>query len=907
MAGPLLQSKLHVPRGRRELVPRPRLIERLGKAGASALTLVAAPAGFGKTTVLAQWLAAAPAGRPVAWLSLDVRDNDPAVFWTYVVAALQTAVDGIGSEALSLLRSAQGTTETVLAMLLNDLDELRRDVVLVLDDYHVLDAREVHDGMAFLVEHLPPHVHLVIAGRADPALPLARLRGRGELVEIRARDLRFTPDEAAAYLGQAMGLTLTARDVAALDERTEGWIAALQLAALSLRDRDDVAGFIAGFGGDDRYVVDYLAEEVLQRQPDDVRDFLLRTSVLSRLSGPLCDAVTGRAGGAATLEALERANLFLVPLDDRRRWYRYHHLFADVLHARLLGERPGEVPGLHRRASEWYERNGDPAEAIRHALAGDDGARAADLVELALPGLRRLRQEATLRRWLEALPDAEVRARPELSLTHAGTLLMLGELDGVEGRLRDAERWVDGAAAAGEASAADAPRIRNVRGQIAVYRAAQARMRGDVAGAMSHAQRVLDLLGDDAPLERGAAAGLLGLAHWATGDLEPAHRSWAEAVANLERAGHHADTLGCTIALADISNAQGRLHEALASYERGLRVATTQGPSLLRGAADMHVGMSGVLIERNELDAARRHLRAGEELGDQAGLPQNRHRWRVAMARIRAAEGDLDAALELLDDAERVYTADMFPDVRPIPALRARLRLARGELGEALAWVRARALSVDDDLSYLREFEHLTLARVLLARYTTDGDERSLGEATVLLERLLRAAEEGRRTGSVLEVLVLRARVLQARGDGAAAQAALRRAITLAEPEGYVRVFADEGRPLVTVLRAVEKQGASRAYVRRLLAAAVPSAGGAAPQLIAPLSDRELDVLRLLRTDLSGPEIARELVVSLNTVRTHTKNVYAKLGVTSRRAAVRRAEELGLLPRSAVRAADRDH
>ena len=345
MAGPLLETKLHVPRRRRGLVARPRLSERLSRGAESTLTLVSAPAGFGKTTLLAEWLAAAAAeGRSAAWLSLDQRDNDPALFWTYLVAALRTAAPGVGAGALSLLQSPQPPIEAVLATLLNDLSASSDDVVLVLDDYHVIDARDVQDGMAFLLEHLPPQMHLVIASRADPALPLARLRGRGELVEIRAADLRFTPDEAAAYLNEVMGLVLTAQDVAALEGRTEGWIAALQLAALSMQGRDDIAGFIAGFAGDDRYIVDYLVEEVLQRQPDNVRSFLLQTSILGRLSGPLCDAVTGQDGGKAMLAALDRGNLFLVPLDDRRQWYRYQHLFADVLRAHLLDEQPDRRP-----------------------------------------------------------------------------------------------------------------------------------------------------------------------------------------------------------------------------------------------------------------------------------------------------------------------------------------------------------------------------------------------------------------------------------------------------------------------------------------------------------------------------------------------------------------------------------
>src|SRR3954471_5430471 len=410
MAGPLLETKFHVPRRGRGLVPRPRLIEGLSRRAESALTLVSAPAGFGKTTLLtewlAAWLAAAPAdGRSAAWLSLDPRDNDPALFLRDLVAALDAAVPGVGSNAVGLLQSSRPATETVLTTLLNDLNAVANDVVLVLDDFHVIEAPDVQGGMTFLLEHLPPRIHLVIAARADPSLPLARLRGRGELVEVRAADLRFTPDEAAAYLNGVMGLALTPRDVEALEGRTEGWIAALQLAALSMQGRDDVAGFIAGFAGNDRYIVDYLAEEVLQRQPDHVRDFLLQTSILSRLNGSLCEAVSGQDGGKAMLEALDRGNLFLVPLDDRRRWYRYHHLFADVLRARLLDEQPDRVRELHLRASDWYERNGERSEAIHHALAAPDFERAADLVELALPTLptlRQRRQEVTLRRWLEA-------------------------------------------------------------------------------------------------------------------------------------------------------------------------------------------------------------------------------------------------------------------------------------------------------------------------------------------------------------------------------------------------------------------------------------------------------------------------------------------------------------------------
>jgi len=922
MASPLLETKLHVPRRRRGLVARPRLNERLRRAAESTLTLVSAPAGFGKTTLLAEWLAAAPAdGRCAAWLSLDQRDNDPALFWTYLITALKTAAPGVGAGALSLLQSPQPPIEVVFASLLNDLDAISNDVVLVLDDYHVIDSRDVQDGMAFLLDHLPPQIHLVIAGRADPTLPLARLRGRGELVEIRAADLRFTPDEAAAYLNEVMGLVLTAREVAALEGRTEGWIAALQLAALSMQGRDDVAGFIAGFAGDDRYIVDYLAEEVLHRQTEHVQLFLLQTSILDRLSGPLCDAVTGQDGGKARLAALERGNLFLVPLDDRRRWYRYHRLFADVLQAHLLDEQPDDVPDLHRRASAWYEQNGEPSEAIRHALAGGDFERAADLVELAIPAMRRSRREAAVRGWLTLLPDEVVRVRPVLGVGFAGALLSTGELEGVEGRLRDAERWLDAATGmrqgaslieqredpSAEMVVVDDEEFRRLPAMIELYRAALALAGGDVLGTVKHARRALDLSLDDDHLRRASAAGLLGLAYWAGGDLEAGHSAYAECMAGLYRAGYVADTFGCAIALADIRRAQGRLGEAMRTYEQALQRANEQGGPALRGTADMYVGMSEVLRERDDLPAATQHLLRSRELGEHTGLPQNPYRWRVAMARIREAQGDLDGALDLLGEAERLYVSDFFPNVRPVPALRARVFLAQGALGEALGWASERGLSVDDDLSYLREFEHITLARVLLARHAAEPAERSLDEATRLLGRLRQAAEAGARTGSVIEILVLQALAHQSKGAIGAAIASLHRALTLSEPEGYVRIFVDEGPPMASLLRAVAKQGIAPSYVRRLLAAlnkTLENTGASTPLkqgLIEPLSARELDVLRLLGTDLDGPDIARELIVSLNTVRTHTKHIYEKLGVSNRRAAVSRAKELDMLSRT------RDH
>ena len=926
MTTPLLETKFYVPRSRRGLVPRLRLSQRMDRAVASKLTLVSAPAGFGKTTMLAEWLVTGPPAptseRSAAWLSLDQGDSAPASFWAYVIAALRRVEPEVGATALTLLQSpGPPPIQTVLTTLINDLSDLANDLVLVLDDFHLIDARDVQDGMAFLLEHLPPQIHVVIACRADPALPLARLRVQGELVEIRATDLRFTPDEAATYLNTVMGLALTAGDVAALEGRTEGWIAALQLAALSMQGRDDMAGFIAGFAGDDRYIVDYLAEEVLQRQPQDVRHFLLQTSILDRLCGPLCDAVTGEDGGKAHLAALERGNLFLIPLDDRRRWFRYHHLFADVLQAHLSEEQPEDVPVLHRRASEWYEQNNEPSEAIRHAIAGRDFDRAAHLVESMTPSMRRNSQVATLRRWLEALPDELVRGRPVLSVGYARAMLGDGEIEGVEDRLLDAERALKSTTGirrgpqvpAGEMAFADSEELRRLPGIIEVYRAALAQARGDVLDTVSHARSALELSPQEDHLVRASAAGLLGLASWASGDLANAHRAYSECMTGLQKVGYASDALGCAIALADIRVAQGRLGEAMRTYQQALQTTPEQDGSALRGTADMYVGMSQLHLERGDLPAATRDLLRSQELGEHAGSPQNRYRWRGAMARIRQAEGDLDGALDLLDEAERVYASDLFPNVRPIPARRARVWIAQGRFAEAASWAQEQGLSATDDLSYLREFEHITLSRMLLARHTKEGDEATINDGTQLLERLLSTAEDGGRTGSVIEVLVLQALASQTQGDLPAALTALKRAVTLAEPEGYVRVFVDEGPPMAALLRAAavvaqaERKAAAFSYVRRLLEA-VQEAGDSTPVteslaqpgqgLLEPLSKRELDVLRLLGTDLDGPAIARELVVSLNTVRTHTKNIYAKLGVNNRRAAVRRAEELDLLSRT---------
>jgi LuxR family maltose regulon positive regulatory protein len=899
MANPLVATKLFVPNPRGRVVERFRLSERLESGASSKLTLISAPAGFGKTTLVAAWLAARVAGeRAVAWLSLDQTDNEATSFWSHVIAAIQKAAVETGARPLPILDPGQHPVDNVLTSIVNELSAFPNALDLVLDDYHLIDQPDVQLEMEFLLEHLPPHIHLVIMTRADPALPVARMRVRGELVEIRSSDLRFTAEETAAYLNDIMGLGLTAKDIGALDDRTEGWIAALQLAALSMQGRDDLTSFIAGFAGTDRYVFDYLIEEVLERQSDDVRRFLLATCFLDRLSGGLCDAVTDQRGSKAMLDALHRANLFLVPLDDRREWYRYHHLFADVLLTQLDEVARRELPVLHRRASDWYERQGERSEAIQHALAGEDFERAAELIELAIPESQRNRREADLRGWLRVLPEELARTRPVLGIGFVGALASIGEFDQVEERLRDVERSlaVIAGASAGPLHGVvvvDETQLPHVPGAVERYRAALAQIRGDVPGTLRHAQRALDLAPPGDHLGHAAGSSLLGIAYWSGGDLEAARRSWTEGKDGLQRAGHIADTLGVSIALADISLAQGHIREAMGVYEQALQAATEQGGPILRGTADMHVGLSELHRERNDVHAAHRHLLKSQELGEQAGLPQHPYRWRVAAAHLLQDEGNLEGAADLLDEAVRLYVSDFFPNVRPVAAIRARVSIAQGRLDQAFRWQHDAGVSTDDELSYLREFEHIILARLLLAQHA--GDPAGLG----LLDRLLEAAEQGGRQRSVIEISILKA-VAHRQNDVATALIDLERALIMAAPEGYVRLFVDEGQPMEALLKLATKRRVTPAYTRVLLAAfgRPEEKPPLHPDLIEPLSEREVDVLRLLGSDLGGPEIARELMVSPNTMRTHTKNIYDKLGVNSRRSAVRRAEELGLLTRS---------
>jgi LuxR family transcriptional regulator, maltose regulon positive regulatory protein len=908
----LLATKLHVPRPRPGFVPRPRLLERLGQGTVHALTLVCAPAGFGKTSLLAEWARSRPG--PVAWLSLDASDSDPARFWRYVAAALDRLRPQVAEQVAALLRGPQQPPlEALLTVVVNELAGAVEQVVLVLDDYHLIDAPAVHQSVAMLLERLPPQLRLVLASRADPPLPLARLRAGGQLGEVRERDLRFTAEEAAALLREATGLELPADAVAALEARTEGWVAGLQLAALSLQGHGDPAGFVATFTGSHRYVLDYLTEQVLARQPEPLVEFLLETSVLERLSGPLCDAVCGRGDSQRLLEQVERANLFLVPLDEQRRWWRYHHLFAELLQARLRQQAPGREVELHRAAAAWCEQHGLGDDAIGHALAADDREWAARLVERHLEEqILRRSEGATLARWLAALSGEVVRSRPRLCLGQAIAALLRGRAEEAEALLDAAERAF--AAAAEEPYEPSVGRaasiLANVQAVTAVGRADVARLRGDPEAEASFARQALARLTEQDGLLLGSFARYhLAVADWLGGRLTDAEQTLAEVVAERAAAGERYLAVRASYDLGHLQQAQGRLGAALQTYQQGLELAAEPGHAPLPAAGMAHVGLAAVLYERDELDAAVRHATAGVALCRQLAYTPPLAAGLVTLAWIRQAQGDQRGARDAIDQAEAAMPNPAMVDLlNPVPAQRPRLLLAHGDLAAASGWARRRGLDPRDRPDYPRERGHLLLARLLLTQHAPD-------QALELLGRLHALAEGQGRVGSMIEVLALQALARAAVGDHHGALAALAEALGLAAPEGYLRVFLDEGAPMAALLGKLATTPATvqplataplpRAHLDRLVQAferqglAVllrPMPGGVVvPGLVEPLSARELEVLGLLADGKSNQAIARELVISLDTVKRHVSHVLDKLGATNRTQAVARARDLRLL------------
>jgi LuxR family transcriptional regulator, maltose regulon positive regulatory protein len=907
----LLATKLHVPHPQPGFVSRPRLAAALDEGLARQLVLVCAPAGSGKTVLLADW--AGRDGRLVAWLSLDAADNDPARFWRHVVAALDRVRPGIAERAGPLLGPpAPPSFEGLVTALVNELAAQpgEDEVLLVVDDYHLIEAQSVHASLEFLVEHLPPGLDLVVASRADPPLPLPRLRAGGRLAELRAADLRFTAEEAAALLREATGGELPGEAVAALAARTEGWAAGLQLAALSLRGQADPAGFVAAFSGSHRYVLDYLTEEVLERQGEQLRGFLLETSVLDRLSGPLCDAVTGRTDGQAMLEQVERAGLFLVPLDEVRGWWRYHHLFADLLQARLQQERPGRVPALHRNAAVWCEDRGLANDAVRHVLAAGEPVWAARLMERHFDAQFYLRGEgATVQRWIATLPAELVTSRPRLLLAQALLVLASGRVEAADPPLDAAEHAFTSAADEPfESTVGVESWLLNVPATVTTQRAYLAALRGDAEGAASFASRALLEIGEDEWMVASIARWNLALAEWLRGRLAEAEGALSSTISEWRAVGERGLAAVMRDHLGQIQRAQGRLDAARGTYQEALAITAPPDGPAMPGAGAAHVGLAEVAYERNEFDTALWHITQGIPLCRQFVYTPPLATGLATLAWIRQVNGDPDGASEAMGQAERAAPG---PGVtvllNPVPVRRARLQLAQGNLAAAAGWAHQRGLGPDDELGYPREPEYLVLARVLLA-------QERLSPALALLKRLdVTAAAQGR-TGSLIEIRALQALASAAIGDEDAALGCLAGALSLGCPEGYVRVFADEGPPMAALLGrlfAAERaeQAASPSvplgYLARVLRAfggkeAAETAGRSTAQavlgLVEQLTARELEVLALLAAGAPNPRIAAELVITLDTVKKHVSHLLGKLGAANRTEAVTRARQLGLIP-----------
>jgi LuxR family maltose regulon positive regulatory protein len=874
-----LATKLYIPPSRRRIVVRPRLVERLneGLAAGHRLTLVSAPAGFGKTTLIGEWVAAC--GRPAAWLSLDEGDSDPSRFLIYLIAALQTVAPGIGEGVLTVLHSPQPPPpESTLTALLNDVTTIPSAVVLVLDDYHVLDAKPVDDALAFLVEHLPPQLHLVIATREDPALPLPRLRARGQLTELRGADLRFTLGEAAEFLNRVMDLDLSDEDVAALEARVEGWIAGLQLAAISVQGREDAAGFIKSFTGSHHFVLDYLLEEVLRRQPDPVQTFLLRTSILDRLCGALCDAVMfeSSASGQETLEYLERANLFIVPLDNERRWYRFHHLFAELLRQRLRQSAVslGSVDQYHSRASEWYEENGLEIEAFQHAAAGHDIERAERLIEGRGMPLQFRGALAPILHWLESLPTTVLDARPSLWVTYAQVLLASGQTTSIEPKLQAAERALQ------DAQTDD--RTRDLVGRIASVRAMLALSQNQVETIIAQSRRALEYLHPDNLPFRTSAVYKLGYAYQLQGDRAEARRAYSEAISMCQASGNTINDIMASIGLGAIQEADNQLHQADETYQRVLQIAADLRFPVV---SEAHLGQARIRYQWNDLEAAERSLQQGLRLARQLENVDRPVACQVLLARLRLAQGDVAGAAAVLAEADQAARQHDFVLQMPeVAAAQVLTLLQQGNLSAAALLAQAHDIP-------------LSQARVHLAQ----GDPSA---ALAALEPFRRRVEERAWADEQLKVTVLQAVAHHAHRSSNKAGQMLGEALALAEPGGFVRIFVDEGAPMARLLREALSRGVRPEYVRRLLAAfpvdeaeraASPATRVAGSRLAEPLSRRELEVLALIAEGLTNQEIAARLYLSRHTVKAHTRNIYAKLGVSSRTQAVAKGRALGVL------------
>jgi len=891
----LLATKLYIPQSRSKLVPRPNLTERLNEGITSELTLISAPAGYGKTTLLSEWINQSEI--PVAWISLDKGDSDPVQFLIYLVAALQKIEPSIGNATLAILQSPQPPPiVSVITNLLNEIIAIPNDFVLVLDDYHLIENKQIHDCIEFLLEHMPQKMHLIIACRADPPLPLARLRSRNQMSEFRASHLSFTTEETTEFFNNVMTLGLSIDDLALLESRTEGWVASLQLAALSMQDREDIPTFIKAFTGDDRHIVDYLAEEVLNLQSEQIQNFLLQTSILNRLSEQLCDFVTGQAGSQKILNELERGNLFIIPLDNKRHLYRYHHLFADLLQQRLRQTHSDLVPELHSRASKWYEQNRLEEEALDHALAAQDFEHAAYLIEGLAEATWHRGEHTKLLRWFDILPNEQVYTRPRLGIFNAWLLLVNGQEEAAEMSLHAVERVLK--SVADGASPDDLEQnvhlnVAELTGRAYLVRAMMAFRKGDVPVIVHFSSEALEYLPEDDFAWRGIAAIFSGDAHSLNGDANAAGKAYSEAVRVTKAAGDIYTISIANMRLAIVLRQQGKLHQSQEICRELMTLVNESGLSRSAMAGWIHGQWGQILCDWNDIEGAYRYLSTGIELCEQLNELGTLGRTYLVLVGVLFAKRDLTGAKETIQKLEKIARKSFIPPwiLNPMAAWKARIWLTQGNLDAAQQWVQERLPDVAEAQPVVREFEDIVLARIYLA-------EDRCEDAINLLDRLIKDAEAGGRITALVEMLLIQALALKVKGDTNKALVTLEKALSLAEPGGYIRIFIDEGPPMAELLKKVldAKITVPQAYVKKLLLAfrlnkLIETDDG----LVDPPSDRETEVLGFIAAGLSNNKISEELFISVSTVKTHIKHIYSKLNVHSRTEAVAKAKELNLL------------
>ena len=882
----LLSTKLRAPTSH-VLVRRARLLSVLDEGAERGITLICAPAGFGKTTLVADWLHRHDM-RP-AWVSLDSGDSDPVLFWSYVVAACQEVEPTLGLDAGLLLAAGRPSADReALSLLLNDIASAELPVTLVLDDYHLVDSAEVHEAVAVLVERRPPNLHLVVVSRSQPAFPLSRLRAQGRLSDITHEDLRFTVDETADFLRDVMGLELASPTVAKLEARTEGWAAGLQLAALSMRGFADREAVVDALSGGHRHIADFLAEEVVRQQPPRVATFLLQVSVVDRMCGSLCNALTGQDDGHELLRELARSNLFVIGLDERQEWYRFHHLFGEFLRTRLDEKTGDDSRSLHDRASRWFEAEGYEEEAVAHALRAGDDRRAANLVEKSWRTLDRRHQSGTWRCWAEALPRDVLEARPVLTMGYGWALLDAGEIDDGEVFLDRTESWLN--APSQEPVVADEAEFAALPGTLAAARAYVAQARGDMAATERHAREALELIPEDDPFYRGIPAVTVGLAQWGRGLLPDAEDSFQEALRSFRAAGNGLFTTMALFALGELQRLQGQLGHAEITYRRALRSRDARGIERAR----IHRGLGQLLLERGavadaeaELEESRRH--SGES-------PD--HRLYLALADIHEVKGSPGQVEECLDEAEKRSTPQLIPESRSVPGRRARWAVEQGRYEEVDDWIDGASDGPSGPQSLSALYDLITRARLGVARL--EGGMASTYEVEPLLERIRDGAERAGSKGSLIEVLRLTVRIAVALGEEERAPKLMDEALDMARPEGLFLVFIQDRRALCEWFRHAALRHPECALARRLSAACnepaplQPVAAGAR-ELVSPLTPREVDILRLMAAGLTNNEIDRQCFISVATVKRHAANIYLKLEVSNRTRAAARADELGLL------------